>query len=369
MKALSSLKFTVAIFLSLIVLIALMTIAQEYMGTYQAIRIYLSPWFLFVSTKALPFDIPYFFGGKLLTVCLAVNLFAAYFYKFTFSIRKIGIHFIHAGAFILIAGMATSTFFTEESQIQLSEGEKTHYSSAIRDFEFVIRQTDDPNFDTITAIPEKLLHSGSYLHPQTLPFSILITRHIPNAFLSWRKEPNYKFSDVGIGPFLEVRPLPLELKDDKTNTHVLFLSLRSGKEDLGSWILSNALKETQEFVYKEKHYELMLRPKRSYFPYTIKLISFEHERYEHSQIPKSFSSKIQIHDLNGTLIKEAQISMNDPFTYNGQTFYQSGFGNSDQVSIFYVVKNPIRSFPYICTGLISLGLFIQFFMRRKKKKR
>ncbi len=60
----------------------------------------------------------------------------------------------------------------------------------------------------------------------------------------------------------------------------------------------------------------------------LKLLDFKKTVYPGSDIPKSFSSRVEIED--GGLRREALIAMNRPLRFHGYTFYQSAYGEDDR---------------------------------------
>lgn len=112
--------------------------------------------------------------------------------------------------------------------------------------------------------------------------------------------------------------------------------------------------EKKNYSMKEEGSQL------SYFPFSIELTEFKHEKYAGTDIPKSFSSSVQIHNHKGKVIRRAFISMNNPLRYQGYTFYQAGFGKEGQQSILKVVKNPAFLSPYLFSLFVIFGFIYQF---------
>jgi cytochrome c biogenesis protein ResB len=116
-----------------------------------------------------------------------------------------------------------------------------------------------------------------------------------------------------------------------------------------------------------------MRQRRFYKQFALTLLDFAHDRYAGTDIPKNFSSRVRLVDLERNENREVLISMNDPLRYRGFTFYQSGFDNDDKTTILQVVKNPAMLLPYIACGLVALGLLVQFsmhllgFMRKRAR--
>ena len=131
---------------------------------------------------------------------------------------------------------------------------------------------------------------------------------------------------------------------------------------LGTWLVSNAIPDPQSFTANGHTYELVMRQRRFYKQFALTLLDFSHDRYAGTDIPKNFSSRVRLVDLERNENREVLISMNDPLRYRGFTFYQSGFDNNDKTTILQVVKNPAMLLPYIACGLVALGLLAQFSM-------
>ncbi len=99
-------------------------------------------------------------------------------------------------------------------------------------------------------------------------------------------------------------------------------------------------------------------PKPVYLPFRIKLIDFEKQYHPASGIPRAFKSDIIL--MDGSSQWPSTISMNEPLRYKGYTFYQSSFIEEAEreATVFAVVKNIGRMFPYISSIIMCLGLLI-----------
>jgi len=105
----------------------------------------------------------------------------------------------------------------------------------------------------------------------------------------------------------------------------------------------------------------VLRKKRYLLPFTIKLIDFKRLFYPGSDIVKSYQSQVKI--ITQDLQRDVLISMNKPLRYKDYSLYQSAFNiarDGSEYSIFSVVKNSVRLFPYISSALTLFGLIIHF---------
>jgi len=90
-------------------------------------------------------------------------------------------------------------------------------------------------------------------------------------------------------------------------------------ESLGTYLMSFLLRP-QKVVVEGKTYDVALRPKRSYKPYTIHLDEFRHDKYVGTEKPKNYSSQIHLIDASRNEEREVLIYMNHPMRYEGETF-------------------------------------------------
>jgi len=234
----SSMKLTLGCLSAAMVLVFVGTLAQVHLGTHAVQERYFQSLLVWWPWESKGFRIPVLPGGHLLGAVFLVNLFAAHLRRFRLSLRNAGIHLIHGGLILMLAGGLFTDLFSVESQMQLAPGETKNYSEG-----------------------------------------------------------------------------------------------------------------------------LQMPPVRYDKPYSITLQKFTHENYPGTDIPKNFASRITLTDPAHAVNREALISMNHPFRYAGETYYQMGFGEDDQSSILQVVRNPAFIAPYIACAVIGLGLLIQFCTR------
>ena len=123
-----------------------------------------------------------------------------------------------------------------------------------------------------------------------------------------------------------------------------------------------------------KTYQIELRYKRLYKPYTMHLLKFSHDRYTGTDTAKNFASRVRLVDPSRNFDREILVWMNHPLRYHGETIYQAGFNpQTDKMTILQVVKNPGWLMPYVACIIGALGLLVHFgikltdFIRRKTK--
>jgi cytochrome c biogenesis protein ResB len=129
---------------------------------------------------------------------------------------------------------------------------------------------------------------------------------------------------------------------------------------IGTWLVSPMLVAPQSFTYEGKEWQIAFRFEREYKPFTVELKELKHDIYPGSNIPKNFSSLVQVRANDGSEDRESLIYMNHPLRYQGYTFYQYQMDSANGFSVLQVVRNPGRALPYIACVLMTIGLLWQF---------
>jgi hypothetical protein len=116
----------------------------------------------------------------------------------------------------------------------------------------------------------------------------------------------------------------------------------------------------QRFTYNGHNYLIEMRAERYYKPFSLTLKNFSHDLYLGTDIPKNFSSRVQINRPDTGENREVLIYMNNPLRYAGETYYQASFFPDDSGTVLQVVRNPGWLTPYVACVMVAAGLVIQF---------
>ncbi len=365
LRVLSSLRLTVACLGIGMLLVFLGTLAQVHLGIHAVQARYFQSLIIFWSPPGAGWKIPILPGGYLLGAVLLVNLIAAHAVRFQLTKKKIGIILLHFGVILLLIGQLLTGLFARETQMRIDEGQTAGYSEAPREVELAVIDKTDPNFDQVVAIPEAVLARGGTIQNPTLPFTLNIRKFMGNAHLAMRSQApqsSPSLATAGFGPNIVAEEAPRTVKDDERDLSAAYVEMNGVQGSLGTWLVSNAIPDPQPVTVNGHTYELVMRQRRFYKQFALTLLDFAHDRYAGTDIPKNFSSRVRLVDLERNENREVLISMNDPLRYRGFTFYQSGFENNDKTTILQVVKNPAMLLPYIACGLVAAGLLVQFSM-------
>ena len=354
------------------ILVFLGTLDQINIGVYEAENRYFKSFFLYFTPPGTALRIPWFPGGYLVGGLLVVNLIAAHLARFKVSWKKAGLLLLHTGVILLLLGQLFTSLFQVESQMRLDQGETKNYSVSYYHDELAVIDTSAPDSEQVISIPDSQLYKGHKIRLPVDSLEVVINEYFPNSALFRSDQlPPQNSPHLQIGPMAVSVQQKRTYKENERNMPTAAVSVLQGGKAVGSWNLAAGFPQPVNFQAAGKNYQIVLRPKRFYKPFTIQLVQFSHDRYAGTDIAKNFSSRIRLVDPANHEDRETLIYMNHPLRYQGMTFYQSGFENNDRTSILQVVKNPGWLVPYVSCALIALGLVLQFgmhltsFLRRR----
>lgn len=368
--ALTSLKLTIACMAALMVLVVACTLAQVHLGTFGAVDIYMRRWLIWWDVPGSAWSFPVFPGGALVGAVLAVNLAAAQFRRLELSWKKSGLWIVHAGLILLVVGEFVTGMYQVETQMAIEEGASTNFVESPRQTELAVVDTTDAAFDDVYGIPQSLLAHADQIQIPGTPIALNVRRYFRNAAVGMR-QPTDPPSPVTAGTFtnVNVRELPPVSSDEEMNMTTALVEPVAGGKSFGTWLVSAQLGAPQSFTYEGRTYQLAIRPRRIYLPYTVTLKKFSHDVYPGTSIPKNFSSLVHLSNPAKGEERDVLIFMNQPLRYDGKAFYQASFGKNDTLSILQVVQNPGWLLPYISCVLVTVGLLVHFAITLRRSMR
>ena len=348
-----SIKITIFLLFSLFFLILFATFSQVDLGIFEANRKYFSSWFVWMG------PIPIYIGGYFIGLALLINLVCSHTTKLRLSKSYLGIFFIHFGLILLIIGSGITSFFGEEMQLSIQEGETKNFLVYPSEFELVIIDPSHPKKDRLFPISLKELQTGVHFdgaHIQAITF-------YENAIINQRGIENLKYNQLGQA--FKLISMPKTYKMTERNIPGMNLMIKhSGGTDY--YMVWGGSAIYQEISLSGHTYLIKLRPKRRYLDFSIQLMDFTRETYAKTETAKRFVSNIELVTNNGRF--PFDIQMNEPLRYSGYTFFQSSFTEDEQTSVFQVVKNPSWTIPYLSSFIIVLGLFLQMILSMRRAK-
>lgn len=361
-KFFSSLRLTVVCLGLGILLVFLGTLAQVELGLYKAQNEFFRSFLVFWGPKSAGWQIPVLPGGYLVGGVLVINLIAAHLTRFKLTRTKIGIWLTHFGLILLLLGQLATDMLSRESTLHLREGEAKNYTEADRQQELAVIDTTDRDTDKVVAIPQGLLMRKGEIRTAELPFVLKVKKFYANSLVNDRpaNATTPPPATEGIGPLAVVKELPRVTEMDQRDVPSAVVEVQTPERSLGTWLVSEYIEKPQRFTYNNRTYRLEMRPRRYYNAFTIRLLEFRHDLYAGTDIPKNFSSRIQLERPDTGENREVKIYMNNPLRYAGETFYQASFDRDDHGTVLQVVHNPSWLTPYFSCILVGVGLVVQF---------
>ena len=358
----TSLRLTVVCLALGLILVFWGTLAQVDLGLYKAQNEFFRSFIIYWGPKGASWRMPVFPGGYLIGGVLLLNLIASQLRRFTFTLSKAGLWMVHGGIILLLLGQLLTDLLSSESALHLREGEAKNYSETEREAELAVIDATDPSTDTVIVIPQDILASQKTIHPGELPFTLRVKDFFANSAVSKRASDSVEppASTQGIGPTVTVSEVPRVTEMEKRDVPSAIVEVVTPQGSLGTWLVSEFVEEPQDFTVNHRTYQLALRPRRHYKPYSIQLLKFQHDVYPGTDIPKNFSSRVSLQRPDTGEKREVLIYMNNPLRYAGETYYQSGFDPDNRGTILQVVHNPSWLTPYLSCVLVGVGLLVQF---------
>jgi hypothetical protein len=366
-----SFQLTIVLLALLMCLVVLCTLAQVEMGTQGAVNAYMRSFVVWHQFAGLPFPLPVFPGGALVGLLLTFNLIAKTL-SIKLSWQKAGMWLVHSGLVVLFAGEFVAGMMQVDTNMSIEVGQTVNYVQSYKNAELALIDVTNPAWDEVYSVPDTLLSKGGSIAIPGTPITLNVKKYMANAELSnLPAGAPPSLATAGVGTQVSVVEKPLVSADNDMNQTSAFVEPVAGGHSYGTWLVSVGLGAPQSFVHEGHTYVLAMRLRRQYLPYAFTLKQFRHDVYPGTDIPKNFSSLVQVVNPSRQESREVLIYMNQPLRYEGKTFYQASFGKNDTLSVLSVVENPGWLLPYVSCVLVSLGLLVHFaiVLRRSLKRR
>jgi cytochrome c biogenesis protein ResB len=269
---------------------------------------------------------------------------------------------LHAGIVLMLVGEFITGVWAIEGNMILDEGQGP--SNAVihnRYVELAVVDGSGKDEDVVTVVPSSLLKKGGTISNDELPFDIKVVKWMVNSELTKPKEDQDNLATKGFGleriavEQAEVSGVATKQTVDTPSAY-LELTRKEDGANLGTYLVSLLLKE-QKIEVDGKSYDVSLRFKHSYKPYSLELKEFRFDRYVGTSTPKNFSSRVRLRDPDNGEDREVTISMNAPLRHRGDAIFQADWNKeTEKGTVLQVVRNPSWELPYWSCVLVALGM-------------
>jgi len=335
------------------------TLAQKYMGLYEAHQKFFAGFYFWAGPVPLP-------GGYTLIGLLSLALLLQFVLGSEWRWRKSGIHLAHFGALILLLGGLLTALTAREGFMAIPEGLSSSYVYDYHQRTLKIfkgkGEADEPL--------KTLRFEGLAGRIQDMPFALEVLNRCENCKIEKRAEVQQNLPDDlalrSMAQFMALGPGEVQ-KESEMNINGLTVAVRgAAKQSNGVYILFEGMPQPAEITLNDGREFLMIFGKQQRrLPFEIELADFVKTDYPGTQMARAYHSDIVVND--GALSFPVRIEMNKPLRYQGYTFYQSSFEISPagEMTVLSVVKNQGWLFPYVGAGIILAGLLLHLFVTRR----
>jgi hypothetical protein len=339
---------------ALMLLIAVGTVAQKYLGLYVAEKTFFSS-FIFWAGGFLPLP-----GGYSLMGLLTFSLLLKFLLKSEWRRDRAGINLAHLGVLLLLAGGLVSSLMAEDGFMSIAEGSN---SSQVQDYHarelMLVQKTT-----LLASLPQSGLQAGRILQFEGQPLTLEILSACRNCKIEAHTDSNPERRSMAKGMALSANRL-----DPKDEANVGGITFRiSGLDDAqnGLYILFED-GPTTKLTVNGQLLELAYGKQQRSLPFQVELTDFVKTTYPGTDTAKTYHSDIRI--IDGALSWPARIAMNQPLRYRGYTLYQSAFmvtPEGQEVTVLAISRDAGQFLPYLGTLVLALGLGLHIFIRGQK---
>jgi len=310
--------------------------------------------------------------------------------------KRGGVVLIHAGVALMMFNEVLVHVEHIETQMSIEEGRTAVFAEDVRSIEIALVDSEsDPDHNVEVIIPREFIDAaamadadGNLISDPQLPFDIRIDQFLQNSDPRDIRQGEENPATAGAGLDLKADPVKAGVGTDSdgaidlTSAYVTLLD-RDSQEELGTYLLgvyfqlvNNNRLQPNVIEHNGKSWDLSLRFKRHYKPYSVYLSDVSKKDYIGTSTPRDYRSVVTITEEDGTTF-ERDIWMNNPLRYAGETFYQSNYtpanprtGESEKTTL-QVVRNTGWMIPYVSCMIVGTGLLAHFwgvlirFLRRR----
>jgi len=280
--------------------------------------------------------------------------------------KRAGIVLLHAGVLLMMGNELVVYKFHVEGQMPIAEGQTIDWAQDTRTFELAITRPKNADEDDVVVVPQAVLLSEEPIQSDELPCDIEMNTYFRNSAITRAGKAKDNPATAGDGLewiATEERPVSGADAEGKVDVASAYITLRDKQtsQELATYLVSVGLPE-QQVELGGKKYELALRFKRMYKPYSMHLYDFRFDKYLGTETAKNFSSELRLVDPSRGVDRKVNIRMNEPLRFAGETFYQSGHHkqNGKEVTVLQVVTNAGWMVPYVACMIVVTGLLAHF---------
>lgn len=335
----------------LMILIFIGTIAQKYMGLYDAQKMFFSSFVFYWNMIPFP-------GGYSVLGILTLNMICKFIFLSPWTKPKLGINITHFSIIVFFIGGFITALTIKEGYIAIGEGQNNY---EIADYHKRVLSLENDK-DHI-AIPFYDLMDRKSID-KNIPFTLTIINSCRNTAIRPRDIENPNTNRKGAAAMVDLTCAKPFIENERNIAGATYIISNAKNHDHNGIYIVFETRETYDVI---DGYTIKLDREKRPLPFSVTLNRFQRDVYPGTNMPKNYESRVTIHD--GDIQWPAIISMNEPLRYGGYTFYQASTlidQDGQPISVLSVVTNKGWIFPYISGVLMALGLIVHLMIRRRK---
>lgn len=374
-RILSGFEIAVVCLSLLFILTFFGTIEQKWFGLWTTIHKYFDYESVFVQPTR--WDGKWIFaplpGAYWVIVVLSVNMFLGGIIRARKGWRKAGVLVSHfAILFMLVAG-AVSSFYKEEGQMHVVEGEKSDYAQKLFKHDIEVFQYDENGDREEPAIvrSEHIKNLGTKgqldVTFEKFDFTLHIDKYLPYSVLALATPTSRPQAGEKVVDGFYLTEVEKNIEQEERNTPGCYVTVKDQDGDaIQRLVLWSGNPYPVSFTHEGKRYGVTYLMEVWPMPFVVELHKTFGEYHpntgngtpENPGIPRWFQSNIT--KVDGEEREDYKIVMNEPARHDGYTLYQSGFNGAGRgvtpSSTFAVVNNPSDKWPEYALYASAIGL-------------
>lgn len=331
------------------------TVAQKYIGLYQAQEKFFSSVWVWLGPVPVP-------GGRLTLSVITLNLIFKLLLASPLRKKNIGIIITHLGSLCLMFGGFLTAYYANEGNMVIDEGAQASYYQDYHLLEIALIDTSHEEYNDVLAFTGSQIKKGNTLNDtrsslkvEILDFKLNIDVH--------RLEGEVPADYRGAAKRFKITDRKREMQEEMNQSGVMVKVSGLDEEQNGTYLIYEFMQVPQTLDVDGKTVYLILRHKRYPLDFAIECIDFEKQVHSGTAMARSYQSVVNV--IRDDAKRKVVISMNNPLRTDGYTFYQSSFSQMEgkETTVLAVVRNVGRLFPYISSIVICIGILIHLLIQ------
>lgn len=341
----------------LMVLVVMGTLAQGAIGLYQSQLRFFSSFIIWVGFIPLP-------GGYTTMGLVSLGLTLKLVLYSKWKLQNWGVNIVHFGALLLLFGGLLTAFFSDEGAMVIPEGETSNKVVDYHQFELAVVELSADDMAQVVAFSQGWLQKHKTIKDPSIPFTLEVEDFFKNSGFVKRTGDTSDYR--GFAKQFKIVEQSYQKEEAKNRAGLIFEVKGATDEIDGRYAIFEDMPVLQKIRIQGKEYALILRKEERILPFSLQLNDFERLNYGRTEKAKSFRSTGTL--IDGSIKQRYVIQMNEPLRYKDYTFFQASFveGAQKESTVFAVVRNRGRLFPYISSLIMCFGLLFHLVIQLPK---